>query len=230
MRRKLLTLLAAAAFACGTAAAKKQSKSAESPLDRYLREAGDAPAQQQAAPGAIWSPGARLADGAVDPRASRVDDVLTVLVVEQASALATGTTKTSRASSAKNSVAALAGLTKAAGPLANLANMSGATDLQGQGTTSRGTTMNTTMTARITRVLGNGAMLVEGSKDVQVNSERQVVTVRGIARPADVGPGNVVRSDRLAQLEIQVNGKGVVGDVVRRPFILYRVLMGLLPF
>jgi flagellar L-ring protein precursor FlgH len=49
-------------------------------------------------------------------------------------------------------------------------------------------------------------------------------------RPADLGPNNVVPSDLIAQLEVSVNGKGVVGDAIRRPFILYRVLMGLLPF
>jgi hypothetical protein len=27
-----------------------------------------------------------------------------------------------------------------------------------------------------------------------------------------------------------VNGKGVVNDAVKRPFILYRILLGLLPF
>jgi flagellar L-ring protein FlgH len=31
-------------------------------------------------------------------------------------------------------------------------------------------------------------------------------------------------------MEVQVNGKGVVGDVIRRPNILYRILLGLLPF
>jgi hypothetical protein len=39
-----------------------------------------------------------------------------------------------------------------------------------------------------------------------------------------------VRSDRLANLEIHVNGKGVVGDAIRRPHFLYRLLLGLLPF
>jgi flagellar L-ring protein precursor FlgH len=72
--------------------------------------------------------------------------------------------------------------------------------------------------------------VVEGVKDVQVNSEWQTITVRGVARPTDVTPENVVRSDHLAQLDVRVNGKGVVGDSIRRPFILYRLLMGLLPF
>jgi hypothetical protein len=31
-------------------------------------------------------------------------------------------------------------------------------------------------------------------------------------------------------MEIKVDGKGVVNDAVRRPFILWRLIMGLLPF
>jgi flagellar L-ring protein FlgH len=54
--------------------------------------------------------------------------------------------------------------------------------------------------------------------------------VRGLVRPLDVSPGNAVFSDQLAELEIAVNGKGVVGDAIRRPNILYRILLGILPF
>ncbi len=185
---------------------------------------------QAASPGSIWSPGSRLADAARDLRASQVDDVLTILVVEKASAVASGTTKTARASSTKNSVSALAGVTRAAGPWANLAGASGATQLSGDGTTSRDLVLSTTLTARVVAVLPNGALVLESAKDVSINSERQTITVRGVARPADIGPDNTVRSDRLAQLEVRVNGKGVVGDAIRRPFFLYRLLLGLLPF
>jgi len=65
---------------------------------------------------------------------------------------------------------------------------------------------------------------------VQVNSEHQVVTVRGVIRPIDLSPGNVISSNQIAQMEIKINGKGVVNDAVKRPFILYRLLLGLLPF
>jgi flagellar L-ring protein precursor FlgH len=56
------------------------------------------------------------------------------------------------------------------------------------------------------------------------------VVVRGVIRPADIAADNSVRSNRLAQMEIRLNGKGVVGDSIRRPFFLYRLLMGVLPF
>jgi flagellar L-ring protein precursor FlgH len=228
MRILILALLISGA---ALAAKKKAKPPAPSPLDRYVADArartADAPV---AAPGGIWVPGSRLADAARDLRASQIDDTITILVVENASAVASGTTKTGRSSSTANSVTALAGLTKAAGPWANLAGVTGNTQLNGQGSTSRGVVISTTLTARVSGVLPNGAMLVEATKDLEVNSERQTITVRGIVRPADVGSDNTVRSDHLGQLELRVNGKGVVGDAIKRPFILYRLLMGLLPF
>ena len=212
-------------------AGKKKSPEPVSPLDRYVSEAEARSAiSASATPGSIWAPGSRLADAARDVRASQVDDLLTVVVAEQASAVTTGTTKTQRSSSTKNSISALAGITKAVGPLANLAGVSGDTQIDGQGTTSRVTTLSTKLTARVTHVLPGGALVVEASKDVQINSERQTITVRGVVRPADIDATNSVQSSRLGQLEVHVNGKGVVGDAIKRPFFLYRIMLGLLPF
>jgi flagellar L-ring protein FlgH len=115
-------------------------------------------------------------------------------------------------------------------PFPNMAAMSGDQQLQGQGVTSRESTFSTTLSARVTHVLPNGNLVVQGEKQVWVNSERQAVVVRGIIRPADLTSGNLIQSDRLADLEVRINGKGVVADSVRRPFILYRILIGLLPF
>jgi flagellar L-ring protein precursor FlgH len=39
-----------------------------------------------------------------------------------------------------------------------------------------------------------------------------------------------VASNRIAQMEIQVNGKGVVNDSIHRPNFLYRLILGILPF
>lgn len=227
-RRLILTVLILTLAASGK---KKVVPPPVSPLDRYVNDVRTR--SLEAVPpgnGAIWTPGSRLADAARDLRASQLDDMLTIQVVENASAVAKGSTKTQRASSAKASVTSLAGPTRAAGALANLAGMSGDRQLAGEGTTSRDVVISTTLTARVAAVMPNGALIVEAAKDVEINSERQTITVRGIVRPADIGPENTIRSDRLGQLEVRVNGKGVVGDAIRRPFILYRLLLGLLPF
>jgi flagellar L-ring protein precursor FlgH len=128
------------------------------------------------------------------------------------------------------SISAAGGITRAVGPLANLAKAGSTTSLDGQGTTTRDTTITATISAIVTQVLPNGSLVIQGTKNVRVNSENQVLAVRGIVRPVDLTTANVVPSDRIAEMEIQVNGKGVVADSVKRPFILYRLILGLLPF
>ena len=219
---------------CGIAAAAHKAKQPqESALDKYLRELHSSPSAAAApasSPGSVWTPAARFTALAMDLRANRVGDVVTVLVSENSSAVATGDVKTQRASTLSSSINALGGLKKATSPWANLANLNTQSQLNGQGSTTRTSVLTATMTAHVTEVLPNGNMVIEGVKHVQVNSEDQAITVRGIIRPVDVLTDNTVSSDRVGQMELRVNGKGVIGDSVRRPFILYRLLMGLLPF
>jgi flagellar L-ring protein precursor FlgH len=214
-----------------SAADKKKKDVSKSALDAYVKDATQRDAaMESASAGSLWSPTSRLADMGRDLRASQVDDLVTILVTENASAVSSGTVKTARTSSAKNSITSLVGAKSPTGALANLTNLSGATSLDGQGTTTRTTTLNATLTARVTRQLPNGYLVLEGSKVVQVNGERQTVTVRGVIRPADLSTDNSIQSNRLAQMEVDIDGKGVVNDSVHRPFFLYRLLLGLLPF
>jgi flagellar L-ring protein precursor FlgH len=199
-----------------------------SPLDRYVEEVQGPNPNPAAAAGSTYSPEGPLADPARDPRASRVHDLVTILVVESANALAKGTTASSRKSSAKGGVSSLYG--PASGRFADLLSTSNAATLQGEGATTRSSAVTTRLSARVTHVLPNGNLVVEGYREVMVNSERQLVSIRGVVRPVDLTRDNTVRSDRLAQMEVRINGKGVVNDAVRRPFFLYRLLLGLLPF
>jgi flagellar L-ring protein FlgH len=211
---------------------KKQKEKPPSPLDQYIKEASVPQASNGQVPGdgSIWFPAARLSNLASDLRARNVDDVVTILVQESASAVSTGESKTSRVSSAQAAVTSLAGPKAPAGALANLLNSNSNTALDGQGTTSRQTTLTTTISARITHVLVNGNLVVEGTRNLNVNSENQVITIRGVIRPIDLDTTNSVPSARLTNMELQVNGKGVVNDAVRRPNFLYRLILGLLPF
>ena len=102
--------------------------------------------------------------------------------------------------------------------------------MQGQADTLRENNLTTTLSAIVTQVLPGGNLVVEGAKSVLVNSESQTVKIRGIVRRADITTNNLVRSDRIANLELQVNGRGVVADSIKRPNLLYRILLGVLPF
>jgi flagellar L-ring protein precursor FlgH len=171
-----------------------------------------------------------LADSTRDLRASQLNDLVTIVVAENASAVASGVTSTARKSAAKNNISSLAGTLASGNPLGNLVDLSNAQSLQGTGQTSRNLTLSTTISARVVDVSPNGTLTIEGKKDIAVNSEKQTITVRGTVRPSDVTTANTVQSNLVADLQVHVTGKGVVGDAIKRPFILYRLLLGLLPF
>ena len=86
------------------------------------------------------------------------------------------------------------------------------------------------VTAYVTQVMPNGNLVIEGAKEVAVNSERQLVWMRGVVRQMDLAQDNSISSARIALLDLRVNGKGVVQDAIRRPNPIYRIFRKLLPF
>ena len=204
-------------------------KNVESTIERIVREAGVAPTGTGTT-GSLWSADAPLSQLASDLRPRRVNDIVTIVVRDRASAIARGTSKSARSAQAAGGISSIFGNPPGGSRLPNMLSMGGASSVDGQGETSRETVLSTTLSARVTHVLPNGLLVVQGQKSVRVNSEMQTVTVRGLMRPVDVSPINTVFSDQVAELEIAVNGKGIVGDAVRRPNILYRILLGILPF
>lgn len=184
--------------------------------------------ERGASPGSLFAPGGRLSDSIRDLRATEVGDIVTILVTDSTSALATGATTTSRKTSAVHNITSVAGI--ATPQLSGLLNMNGDQELAGTGQTSNAMTITTSISARVIQVTPNGSMLVEGVKNIGVNSEKQSITVRGLIRPVDLTTANTIASSQVANLSLQIDGKGVVGDAIRRPHFLYRLLLGLLPF
>ncbi|HYI93575.1 MAG TPA: flagellar basal body L-ring protein FlgH [Bryobacteraceae bacterium] len=214
-----------------TASAKKPQVPTSSALDLYIQEAGQrASVNPATSTGSLWSSSdARLGDLTSDLRARRIDDVVTIIVAERASALSRGSVTASRKASASVQVDGALG-TRTTGWLPILGNLGSDRKLDGSGETIRETELNTILSARVTHVLPNGNLVVEGTKAVTVNSETQKVQVRGVVRPYDLSTGNAVRSDQIAMLEVSVAGRGVIADAVRQPNLLYRLLLGILPF
>src|SRR4051812_778807 len=96
-----LLLICSVAFAAN----RKQKPPVLSPLDQYVLEAqGHEQNATEASPGSLWSSRSRFVDLGADLRASRIDDIVTILIQERADATASGTTKASRQSKAKASV------------------------------------------------------------------------------------------------------------------------------
>lgn len=212
------------ALVCLYAGEKKPS-----PLEAYIARARAAAGLSGPTEGSLYDPNGRLGDLIRDLRAYQVGDVVTIVVSDRASSSAQGTTASARSASAAAGVQNLLGASVPPA-LRSLVGVNSNVELDSQGKANRSNVLTATLTATVVDVMPNGYLIVEGSKEVQANTEKQRITIRGIVRWNDLTPGNIVRSDRVGEMEITVDGKGVVPDATRRPNFLYRLLLGLLPF
>jgi flagellar L-ring protein precursor FlgH len=181
-------------------------------------------------PGSLFVAGGALANPARDLRAGTTGDIVTIVVSDQASATSSGATNTSRQSTGNAQVSSLAGTLAAGNPLASLLDFSNQRKIASQGETTRTMALTTTISARVVAQTLNGLLVIEATKETVVNSERQMIVLRGLVRPVDITPANTIRSDQIADLSLNVNGRGVVDDAIKRPNGIYRMLLGLLPF
>jgi flagellar L-ring protein precursor FlgH len=159
----------------------------------------------------LWGP--RSGSLVTDIRASRAGDLLTVLVDEQAQGSKTGETKLSRDGSFANALTyAPTGERKWLQDLLDWIRVAGTgrSDYKGAGSTTRTDRATATLTARVVRVLDNGALLIEGRRLVVVHDETLTLVLSGLVRREDVGPDNLVRSSQIADAEIRVEGRGVI--------------------
>lgn len=213
-------VLPAAAQAKVAAAAARPTDNYDELFERYLREARAestvAPEVQQWA----WMSGLSL-----DLRARNVNDLITIRVVESITGSGTADSSLNKASDAGVGVPSLFGIEKKLGPLnpASLAATSAKTDFKGGGSTNRAGTLSAQMTARVSDVLPNGDLVVEGVREIEINGDRQIVVLTGVVRRADVAPGNEVLSTRIGQLRIRYFGRGLMKDNLK-PGWLLRVL------
>jgi flagellar L-ring protein precursor FlgH len=161
-----------------------------------------------------------------DLRARRVNDLVTINVVESATALGQADSALAKDSSASASVTSLFGLeSKYPGFLdpSALAALGANTDFKGSGSTTRSASLSAVMTARVAEVLPNGDLAVEGIRELDINGDRQIIVLTGIVRTADIGPGNVVPSTAIGQMRIRYFGRGLIKDNLN-PGILVRIL------
>jgi flagellar L-ring protein precursor FlgH len=92
----------------------------------------------------------------------------------------------------------------------------------GEGKTTRTDRATGVVTVRVTRVLDNGNLVLEGRRLVKLNEETQTLVVSGVVRPYDIGPDNTVPSSRVADGEVRLEGTGSVSDR-QRPGLIQRV-------
>lgn len=156
-----------------------------------------------------------------DHRAMRVDDILTIIIVESAKAGSESKTNTSK----ENNLALSGSGGTGALSMIPAFGLSGGNKVNydGKGGTSRQGNLVATISARVVKVLDNGNLVIEGSKVVEINDEKEIIKITGIVRPQDVRRDNTILSTNIADAQITYTGKGVA-NTGRRPGLIARFL------
>jgi flagellar L-ring protein precursor FlgH len=89
----------------------------------------------------------------------------------------------------------------------------------GSGTAAQSNSITGLVSASVVRLYANGNLQILGQKKLTLNNGDEYVRVSGIVRPQDIGIGNIVNSNRLANAEIIYIGAGEVADTGKRGWL-----------
>ena len=166
--------------------------------------------------GSLFDPrgiGSRLV---TDARAQSVNDVVVVVIDEQATANRNASTIATKQDERT------AQLTSFLGMIAKLQkqypDFDGATAMgltsdstfNGIGQTSRSDRLQATVPSMVRQILPNGTLFIEGHRVVLVNDEEHHFYISGVIRPEDIDGLGQVQSSRIADAQIEFTGRGTL--------------------
>lgn len=143
-----------------------------------------------------------------DQRASRVGDIIQVLLVEQ-----TDAAKSSKTELDKTSKTTLPAPTLLGHLLEDLGiGTDSDSEFEGEGKSNQSNHLSGSIAVTVSQVLANGNLMVQGEKWIQINQGGEFIRIKGIVRPSDVSSDNTVLSTHIADAKISYGGKGTLNE------------------
>lgn len=163
----------------------------------------------------LWRPGARAFFK--DQRASRVGDLVTIVVSMNDAATLKNDTTATRKGSESLGVPNFFGLETLLSHIpmnpASLVSTSSANSNVGTGQIQRQEQVTLRLAGEVTQVLPDGNLVVVASQEFRVGNELRVLRVSGVIRPEDIASDNTITSDRMAEARIAYGGRGELSAV-----------------
>ncbi len=159
-----------------------------------------------------------------DRRASKVGDILTVVVSEIATASSNQSKSSTRDTTLEDTISQFLYPSAATGLLNHNGSMP-VSSVAGQSTYSGGGQINNSQSliARaavlVTDVLPNGNLVIEGARQVTFSGETQYVVLHGLVRADDVSAGNTVLSSNVADARVEFLSEGNLTDAQKRGWL-----------
>ena len=170
--------------------------------------------------GSLWQKGT-LSSLFQDYKASRVGDVVTIILDQKLTGSTNANTDTSRDSSLKAGLdSSFTGFGKTASAYKAGVDTSLGTSHKGKGATDRSGALTGTITSRVVKVLPDGNLVVAGSREIMVNDETNFLSLSGIIQPRDIRYkkdkngiwGYEIESSRISDAKFVYSGTGVLAQ------------------
>jgi flagellar L-ring protein precursor FlgH len=168
----------------------------------------------------LWQEGSARSMVA-DKRATRVGDILSILIQESNTANRQNNTKTSKQSTIDASLQtflyspAASGLLTKGGQLPALKTAAAQT-FDGGGQINNSEKITARIAVRVIDVLPNGNLVIEGTRKVSFSGETQDAVLRGVVRSEDVMANNSIYSYHIAEATIKYVSSGTISDNQRK--------------
>lgn len=161
-----------------------------------------------------------------DKKAMNVNDLVTVVIQESTSQSTQADKATNRTNNANLGGASLSGGSGIVGSAIDKVNSysnigfktNSTSSYTGSGSQSRKESFNTTISARVIKILSNGNYFIEGSRELLINGEKQIVQLSGVIRPYDIGQDNTIDSRYIADAKILYKTEGEVAKSTKKPW------------
>ncbi|MBI1273660.1 MAG: flagellar basal body L-ring protein FlgH [Alphaproteobacteria bacterium] len=169
-------------------------------------------------PNSLWQPGSRAFFR--DQRASRVGDILTVLVQMDEKAEIDNETTRERDNSESADATNILGYENQLGELlfsgadpTSIIDSGSKSKSSGKGSVDRAEKISLRVAATIIQVLPNGNFVIQGKQQMTVNFDMRELLINGVIRPEDISSENTVNYDQIAEARIAYGGRGQIMDV-----------------
>ncbi len=164
-----------------------------------------------------------------DLKAMNVNDIVTVVITESIAQSSTGQktiSETNKDSLGAGVITPGANAGGAINTIANTFNKYGSIGFEagssntytGTGKNSRNESFTTTISARIIKILNNGNYFIEGSRELLVNGEKQIIQISGVIRPYDIDQTNTINSKFIADAKILYKTEGEIDRATKKPW------------
>ncbi len=225
-----LTVLMLAPGAALARRKKAKAPSTDETLQQYISAASSGVKGPVRPMGSLWTSNGPFSSMGRDDKAYRTGDTLTINILEQLTAANSSNVKSQRSFSANSGIGAFFGIIPPNSGLQNMFSPQSQNALNGQAQTASSSLLNTSLQGMVMAVLPNGYLVVQADRVVKMDNQWQHVILRGLVRPDDIAPNNSIPSGAIGNLEVEVQGKGVISDGERPPNKLVRFILRVVGF